>query len=45
MLITVNTRQFPAEAAMSVSGLPCRHSFDSKRRLGYVLALVGRHAS
>jgi hypothetical protein len=45
MLITINTRQFQAEAATSVSGLPCWHSFDSKRRLGYVQALVGRPAS
>jgi hypothetical protein len=45
MLITINTRQFQAEAATSVSGLPCWHSFDSKRRRGYVQALVGRHAS
>jgi hypothetical protein len=45
MLITVNTRQFPAEAATSVSGLPCWHSFDSKRRLGYVQALTARCAS
>ncbi|HYY33453.1 MAG TPA: hypothetical protein VE693_07765 [Gaiellaceae bacterium] len=45
MLITVNTRQFPAEAATSVSGLSSWHSFESKRRPGYVLALVGRYAS
>jgi hypothetical protein len=45
MLITVNTRQFLAEAAMSVSGLPCRHRFDSKRRPSYVQALAGRSAS
>jgi hypothetical protein len=45
MLITINTQQFLAEAAMSVSGLPCRHGFDSKRRPGSVLALAGRCAS
>jgi hypothetical protein len=45
MLTMINTRQFPAEAATSVSGLPCRHSFDSKRLRGYVQALTGRSAS
>jgi hypothetical protein len=45
MLMTINTRQFLAEAATSVCGLPCRHGFDSKRRLGYVQALAGRSAS
>jgi hypothetical protein len=45
MLMTINTEQFLAEAAIAVSGLPCRHSFDSKRRSGNVLALAGRYAS
>jgi len=45
MLITVNTQQFSAEAAHAVTGLPCRRSFDSKLRRGYVLALAGRDAS
>jgi hypothetical protein len=45
MLITVNTQTFLAEAATAVSGLPCRHSFDSKHRSGNVLALAGRYAS
>ena len=45
MLISVNIRQFQAEAATSVYGLPCWHSFDSKPQLGYVQALTGRHAS
>jgi hypothetical protein len=45
MLMTINTRQFLAEAAMTVSGLPCWHSFDAKRRPGYVQALAGRCAS
>jgi len=45
MLFTVNTQQFLAEAANAASGLPCRHSFDSKRRPGNVVALAGRYAS
>jgi len=40
MLTTSNTKMFFAEAAI----LPCRHSFDEKRRSGYVLALAGRDA-
>jgi hypothetical protein len=45
MLITINTQQFLAEAANAVSGLPTRHSFDSKRQSGNVLTLAGRYAS
>jgi hypothetical protein len=45
MLYSVNTRPFLAEAAVAASSLPCRHSFDVKRRLGYDLSLAGRHAS
>ena len=45
MLITVYTQTFLAEAATAVSGLPCRHSFDSKRQPGNVSALAGRCAS
>jgi hypothetical protein len=45
MMITVDIQQFPAEAANTVSGLPCRPSFDSKLRHGYVQALAGRDAS
>ena len=44
MLITLNTQTFHAEAASAASVLPCRHSFDQKLRLGYVLALAGRYA-
>jgi hypothetical protein len=44
MLITVKTRMFLAEAANAASVLPCRHSFDAKRRPGYVRALAGRCA-
>jgi hypothetical protein len=44
MQITINTRQFNPEATSVAMGLPCWHSFDAKRRLGYVLALAGRHA-
>jgi hypothetical protein len=40
MLTTSNTKMSFAEAAI----LPCRHSFDEKRRSGYVLALAGRDA-
>jgi hypothetical protein len=45
MLITVDTKQFLAEAANAVFGLPTWHSFDSKRRSGNVLPLAGRYAS
>jgi hypothetical protein len=45
MLITVKTRQFNPEATSVAMGLPCRHSIDAKRRLGYVQALAGRRAS
>jgi hypothetical protein len=44
MLITINTKKFLAEAASAASVLPCRHSFDQKRRSGDVLALAGRYA-
>ena len=43
MLITINTPTSLAEAATAVSVLPCWHSFDQKRRPGYVLALAGRY--
>jgi len=45
MLITTNTRTFLADTASAVSGLPRWHSFDEKRRSGYVVALAGRCAS
>jgi hypothetical protein len=44
MLNTVNTRTFLSEAATAASESPCWHSFDEKRRPGYVLALAGRYA-
>ena len=44
MLTTANTQSFLAEAATAASVLPCRHSFDEKRRPGYVLALAARCA-
>jgi hypothetical protein len=44
MLITVNTQMLLAEAATAASVWPCLHSFDEKRRPGYVLALAGRYA-
>jgi hypothetical protein len=44
MLMTVNNKTFLAEAATAASALPCWHSFDEKRRLGYALALAGRCA-
>lgn len=45
MLTNLDTKMFLAEAATVVSGLPCWHSFDSKRQPGYVLALAGRSTS
>jgi hypothetical protein len=39
----LNTPTIFAEAT-SVASVPCRHSFDAKRRPGYVLALAGRYA-
>jgi hypothetical protein len=45
MLITMKIRLSFAETASAVSGLPCWHSFDEKRRSGYVQALAGRNAS
>ncbi len=44
MLITLDTKAFPIEAASAATVMPCRHRFDSKRRSGYVLALAGRYA-
>jgi hypothetical protein len=44
MLITLNTQTFLAEAAPAASGVPCRHSFDAKRWVGYVRALAGKCA-
>jgi hypothetical protein len=44
MLITMNTRQFLPEATSVATDSPCWHSFDAKRRPGYVLALAGGHA-
>jgi hypothetical protein len=44
MLMTINTQLFLAEAAPAASVWPCRHSFDTKRLAGYVLALTGRYA-
>ena len=44
MLITLNTPMFLAEATSVASVLPCRHSFDAKRRPGYLLALAARCA-
>jgi hypothetical protein len=44
MLTTLNTRIFLPEATPVASVWPCRHSFDAKRRAGYVRALAGRHA-
>jgi len=44
MLINLHTPTFIAEATSVASVLPCRHSFDPKRRPGYVLALAGRYA-
>ena len=44
MLTNLHTPTFIAEATSVASELPCWHSFDPKRRLGYVLALAGRYA-
>ena len=44
MLINLNTPMFLAEATSVAQALPCRHSFDAKRRTGYVLALAGKCA-
>jgi len=44
MLTKLNIQMLPAEAAKAASVLPCWHSFDAKRRSGYVLALPGRCA-
>jgi len=44
MLTNLHTPTFIAEATSVASDLPCWHSFDPKRRPGYVLALAGRYA-
>jgi hypothetical protein len=44
MQITSNTKLFLSEATPVASAMPCRHSFDPKRRLGYAPALAGRYA-
>jgi hypothetical protein len=44
MQITPNTQTFYAEATSVATVLPCRQSFDWKRRPGHVLALAGRYA-
>jgi hypothetical protein len=44
MLTSINTQTFHAEAATAAPVLPCRHSFDAKRRLGDVIALAARRA-
>ena len=44
MLTNLHTPTFIAEATSVASDLPCWHSFDPKRRPGYVLALAGRCA-
>jgi hypothetical protein len=45
MLITVNIRPRLTEAMpTTASVLPCRQSFDEKRRSGYAPALDGRRA-
>ena len=44
MLTNLHTPTFIAEATPVASDLPCWHSFDPKRRPGYVLALAGRYA-
>jgi hypothetical protein len=44
MLTTLNTHMSNAEATSIAPAVPCRHSFDEKRRPEYVLALVGRYA-
>ena len=44
MLTNLHTPTFIAEATSVASELPCWHSFDPKRRPGYVLALAGRYA-
>jgi hypothetical protein len=42
MLTQPNTSLIHAEATSVATALPCPGSFDSKRRLGYVLALTRR---
>jgi hypothetical protein len=44
MLTSFNTSTILAEATSVAPATPCWHSFDAKRRPGYVLALAGRYA-
>jgi hypothetical protein len=44
MLTKPNFQMLPTEAATAASVLPCWHSFDAKRRSGYVVALAGWYA-
>jgi hypothetical protein len=44
MLTNLHTPMLIAEATSVAAALPCRQSFDTKRRPGYVLALAGRYA-
>jgi hypothetical protein len=44
MLISFNTSTILAEATSVAPVTPCWHSFDAKRRPGYVLALAGSDA-
>jgi hypothetical protein len=44
MLISFNTSTILAEATSVAPATPCWHSFDAKRRPGYVLALAGSDA-
>jgi hypothetical protein len=41
MLTKPNIHMLATEAAQAASVLPCWHSFDAKRRSGYVVALAG----
>jgi hypothetical protein len=41
MLTKPNIQMLTTEAAPAASVLPCWHSFDAKRRSGYVVALAG----
>jgi hypothetical protein len=44
MLTKPNIQMLSTEAATAATVLPCWHSFDAKRRSGYVVALAGRCA-
>jgi hypothetical protein len=44
MLIKLDNHNFPTEAATAATVLSCLHSYEAKRRLDNVTALVGRHA-